>query len=157
MSNEIQEGIPEHSGSSRKSKSGGQMQPPLTPMIDVTFQLLIYFLVVTEFRKNEGQIPGSLPALAGAKQAVKPTSINIELRSTDVYHKTCEYVVDNRTAVTDPKALRATLAELKQQKGPDAAIVIRSGTAVRWKYCVEAFNAAVHNRFTKIGFGPAGM
>ncbi|MFP4052771.1 MAG: ExbD/TolR family protein [Phycisphaerae bacterium] len=33
----------------------------MTPMIDVTFQLLIYFLLATTLIVAEGQIPGNLP------------------------------------------------------------------------------------------------
>ena len=35
----------------------------MTPMIDVTFQLLLFFLLTCEFRESEGMIPGTLPKL----------------------------------------------------------------------------------------------
>lgn len=140
-----------------KTQGSDQLQPPLTPMIDVTFQLLLYFLLTTEFRKDEGQIPGTLPNITGKKSAVKPTRITIVIRPTGDVYEGCQYEVDNRPPVDNPQALRSTLQEFKGIKGKDAAVVIKSYGTVRWKFIVEAFNAAVYNRFNKIGFGSAGM
>jgi len=38
-------------------------QTPMTPMIDVTFQLLLFFIMTFEFRQSEGMIPGTLPVI----------------------------------------------------------------------------------------------
>jgi biopolymer transport protein ExbD len=151
---EEEEGRPRDLKAKRRGK--GSLQPPLTPMIDVTFQLLLYFLLTTTFRKDEGQIPGTLPNITGKQSAVKPTRIEIVLRPTGEVYEGCQYEVDNRPPVDNPKALRDLLNDLKQVKGVEAAIVIRSYSTVRWKFIVEAFNAAVYNKFKKIGFGSAG-
>lgn len=37
-----------------------KVQPPLTPMIDCVFQLLLFFLISSSFR-DEGIIPGAIP------------------------------------------------------------------------------------------------
>ncbi len=140
----------------KQQESSETLQPPLTPMIDVTFQLLLYFLLTTEFRKDEGQIPGTLPSLSGAKAAVKPTKIEIVLRPRGVYYEKCQYEVDGRPPVDHAEQLRNTLGDFKTIKGENAAVVIRSVGTVRWMYIVEAFNAAVYNRFKKIGFGSTG-
>ena len=64
-------------------RKAAALQPPLTPMIDVTFQLLLFFLLTCEFRPTEGVIPGSLPEngpLVGPKVApVRLDPITIRL------------------------------------------------------------------------------
>ena len=58
-----------------------KMQPPLTPMIDVTFLLLLFFLLATTFRQAEGQIAGALPQRMDAvtidRNIVKPIRMSI--------------------------------------------------------------------------------
>ena len=137
----------------KKDTGDGVEQPPLTPMIDVTFQLLIFFMVTIEFRAEEGQIPGSLPQTSGRPPAVPPVLINIKLKSTDVDYDTCQYIVDNNVPLLSAIDLQGELVRLKGEK-PDASIVIKTDQVVRWNFCVEAFNAAVRAKFTKIGFGP---
>ena len=53
----------------KRGRGKPKMQPPLTPMIDVTFQLLLFFLLTFQFREREGQIPGSLPNTGQGGQA----------------------------------------------------------------------------------------
>jgi len=45
----------------KRQRTRAKMQPPLTPMIDVTFQLLLFFILTMQFRQPEGQIPQELP------------------------------------------------------------------------------------------------
>ena len=48
------------------SDSGDRVdQPPLTPMIDVVFQLLIYFILTLHFKEVEGQLLSQLPKEKG--------------------------------------------------------------------------------------------
>ncbi len=131
-----------------------RLQPPLTPMIDVTFQLLLYFLLTTEFRRDEGQIPGSLPPVGGIRDRarIRPNLVEIVLTGTGTWRESCRYEIAGRPPVDGAAALRRTLAGVKQQAGAESAVVIRTRGAVRWRYAVEAFNAAVHGGFRKIGF-----
>ena len=137
----------------RRREEEPPIQPPLTPMIDVTFQLLLYFLLTADFRDKEGQIPGTLPNLAGAQSATKPKKIEIVLAPIGEFYEKCSYEVDKRAPVTTPSELQAILGELKGSMGEDTAVVIRSAGMVRWKFIVETFNSAVVHHFTKIGFG----
>jgi len=58
---------------------GTKAAPPLTPMIDVTFQLLLFFLLACQFRPQEGSLPGTLP---GGGDGPQPMPIKIALRPT---------------------------------------------------------------------------
>jgi len=70
----------------RREKPKVKMQPPMTPMIDVTFQLLLFFLLTCEFRETEGNIPGTLPSKGNIIQLVEqnppPEPIQIQVRAS---------------------------------------------------------------------------
>jgi len=125
-------------------------------MIDVTFQLLLYFLLTTEFREDEGQIPGSICGRGGGRPpVVQNPQVTITLRSTGDVFQSCQYEVDNRPPVDSPTSLRQTLEDLSNDYDRETTVIdLKCVGAVRWKYVVEAYNAAVHNRFGRISFHP---
>lgn len=51
----------------------------LTPLIDVVFLLLIFFIVASEFKKNETVLNLSLPSSQSSTQIVKKEEIVIEI------------------------------------------------------------------------------
>jgi len=58
-----------------------QPEPDISPMIDVAFLLLIYFLVTTTLQKNEADLSLTLPGVSktdSAKVKIKQTVIRIE-------------------------------------------------------------------------------
>ena len=136
-----------------------KMQPPLTPMIDVTFQLLLFFLLTTTFRQAEGQIPGSLPQ--------EPEQIRTELEMSIVkpivleLHRAADsevvFVLPNRLdGVREASALYDALVALREGYGSnEMPVVIRPEDDVPWQYAVEAFNQAVRADYRNIGFADA--
>ena len=138
-----------------REKGGGSekgIQPPLTPMIDVTFQLLLYFLLTADFREQEGQIPGTLP---GGTNVCEAPKIEIAIMPVGEMFQSCQYEVDNRPPVTTPRVLRETLEEMKKTFDTSRTVIhLKCAGAVRWKYVVEAYNAAVFNNFAQISFQP---
>ena len=136
-----------------------KIQPPLTPMIDVTFQLLLFFLLTTTFRQAEGQIPGSLPR--------PPEHIRPELEMTiikpivlDLYMAPGGEVVfalpGSPGGVREARELYDGLVALREAYGSnEAPVLIRPEDDVPWQYAVEAFNQAVRADFRNIGFADA--
>jgi biopolymer transport protein ExbD len=141
----------------RRKQGGGKQQPPLTPMIDVTFQLLLYFLMTSSFQPDEGQIPGSLPK-AGAASESPVTPIKIALRPAGTYQELVQYHVDRLPPITRPAELLEILKGRKQAYGDrdDIPVTIDVHSQVRWKYVTEAFNAASRAKFKKIAFATRG-
>ena len=157
-----------HFVSARKQRGRpeGPMQPPLTPMIDVTFQLLLFFLLTFTFRQAEGQIPGSLPAAAAALSVDVPETMEIVLRpapGATTEDRACSYLLRQGEQpirqTTSPRQLYDLLEAQKQKLGEFGAaevpVVIRAAKDVPWRYVVDAFNAAIRAEFQKIGFGEA--
>lgn len=139
----------------QRGQEDKQLQPPLTPMIDVTFQLLLYFLLTSTFREDEGQIPGSLPSQGGAAAQSTPLKpIRIVLEPRGAARELVQYDVSGLPPINRPRELHEVLQRLK--RSDEIPVVIKPRADVRWKYVVEVFNAAVAAKYKNIGFAGAG-
>ena len=147
----------QHYVSERKQRGQqeAKIQPPLTPMIDVTFQLLLYFLLTSTFKPDEGQIPGSLPKQGAAAASSTPRPpIRIDLRPRGINREYVTYEVDNLGAVDKQEDLYKVLMTRRQSPSVsgETPVQIRPWANVRWKRVVGAFNAAVRAKYENIGF-----
>lgn len=142
-----------------------RMQLNLTSMIDVIFQLLIYFVITASFAVGEGIIAANLPGAGqGSSAAELPkTPLNIIVASRGQY--SYQIRIDG---ISQAPADFAQLGELLQslqndptrgRRGaypPDNPIMIKPDGNVRWQHVVNAFNAAVAARYSNISFAQAG-
>ena len=150
-----------HYVSSRKKRARAKatMQPPLTPMIDVTFQLLIFFLVSFTFRQAEGEIPGTLPeqgegGITSADRLDEP--IRISMRSVGVQRTDVIYEVQGHPhVISTPQELGELLQGRAAKSGTEVPVIIRPSGAVQWRWVVEAFNQCVRAKFKNVGFATA--
>ena len=60
------------------------ISPDLTPLIDVVFLILIFFMVSSTFKKDELALLLTLPDASSATQEIKKEDINIELGKDEV-------------------------------------------------------------------------
>ena len=142
-----------------RGRKKAKLQPPLTPMIDVTFQLLLYFLLTCTFRPDEGQIPGSLPSEVGVttQQTAPLKPIRVVLQPRGQNRQSVQYEVDNLPPIDHPSELYRVLMGRQEAIGSnEVPVVIHARGDVRWKFVVEVFNAAVRAKFKNIGFAPTG-
>ena len=61
-----------------------QISPDLTPLIDVVFLILIFFMVSSTFKKEELALLLTLPDASSATQEIKKEELNIELTKDEV-------------------------------------------------------------------------
>lgn len=99
----------------------------MTPMIDVVFLLIIFFLVSSHLARQENRLPLDLP-LASTFDPVDPLSAPLTISVDDQ----ARWLVAGD--VVDLADLRSILADLRNQMGPDAAIRIRTDAAVQYQY-----------------------
>jgi len=129
-------------GTRRKARTA----MPMTAMIDVTFLLLIYFLLSTTFRQAEGQLPGTLPGPPRPDPPVLPISLRVHAIGAD-----CQSAVyslgGDIEPLRSPRELVDALRTRRERTDGDAIVVIRAGRAVRWRYIVEACNQAARANF----------
>lgn len=129
----------------------------LAPMIDVTFLLLIFFLVTTTFERAEGILTSDLPDVSGAQAVPLPLSpIVLRLTQTGPGHDEYAITIDGfDSAPKTTKDLSHFLREIQQQPGFDAQtpVVIVAQNEVRWDHIVACWNAALNANCERIAFG----
>jgi biopolymer transport protein ExbD len=140
----------------KRGRSKAKIAVPMTAMIDVTFLLLIYFILTINFRKLEGQIPGTLPK-AGASGAATmeklQTPIKITLHPTGEANEGVAYEVSGvHQRIVDPQILHAVLQKRAVAGGNKSPVIINARRDVRWRFVVEVFNQVVANEFANIAF-----
>lgn len=99
----------------------------MTPMIDVVFLLIIFFLVSSHLARQENRLPLDLPVAStyGPTDPERaPLTISID---RDAKFRVAGDVVD-------VASLRSILVDLRNQMGPEAAIRIRTDGAVQYRY-----------------------
>ncbi|MEM6458994.1 MAG: biopolymer transporter ExbD [Planctomycetota bacterium] len=139
----------------------------LTSMIDVIFQLLIYFVVTASFMIDEGVLTAMLPQGPGSPappDELPQQTIVIELTSSRDDPAVVGIAWDPRQTTADFAQLAAQL-DLERhdpEKGrfggtyaPDNPIEIQPDGEVRWQHVVDAFNAAIAAEYTNVRFAPA--
>lgn len=136
---------------------GGEKVPNLAPLVDVIMVLLIFFLLgATLDVITEGVLQTELDASSGpggqAQVSIVPT---VEINLEDVgegagviVHAMDEILTDQPFA-----ALRDMLAR-RRSMGADTEnpVVIGAGMSVRWRFVVQAMDAAVRAGFTNVQF-----
>ena len=140
-----------------KQRAPASMQPPLTPMIDVVFQLLLFFLLGCRFIQEEGQLQANLPPIAETEKITIPVDpIRISLRAAGENGDGVMIEisgVDN--ILTEVPKLYDYLVLFKQrQPSPDddVPVSIKPVGPVRWEHVVDAFNQAIRAKYKTIGF-----
>jgi biopolymer transport protein ExbD len=101
------------------------LAPDMTPLVDVVFLLLIFFLVSTAFKKEELALLLNLPASEAAVQTIQKEEVNIELSEDAIALK--------GKAVTF-EALDASLAAVRDKNSP---INVRIDKSVRYERIVR--------------------
>jgi len=114
----------------------------LTPLIDVVFLLLIFFLVATRFAQEDRELDVPLPDASEAKPltvAPKEIFVNID--------KDGRYFVDGQ--VLEPVELEDILLRAATNNPVNQSVVIRADKRVAFDYVVQAINlckkAGIHD------------
>jgi biopolymer transport protein ExbD len=106
----------------------------LTPLIDIVFLLLIFFLVATRFAEEERELDVMLPEASEAQPLVsKPQELFI-----NVDHRGRYYVTGK---ILELAELNQVLKTAWVNNPGRQSVVIRADKRCRWEYVVAAMNA----------------
>ena len=128
----------------------------ITPMIDVVFQLLIFFMVAAKFKTLEGKLLAYLPKDKGLKN-VKVEEQKLPIRVTLTWNVATRqakvYVGQSFTGIADQGGLAAAKKKVRQIKatGTDKA-EIDCDNKIPFRYVVETLNMLISSRLKEISF-----
>lgn len=128
----------------------------ITPMIDVVFQLLIFFMVAAKFKTLEGKLLAYLPKDKGLKN-VKVEEQKLPIRVTLTWNVATRqakvYVGQSFTGIADQGGLQAAKKKVRQIKatGTEKA-EIDADNKIPFRYVVETLNMLISSRLKEISF-----
>jgi len=109
--------------------------PDLTPVIDIVFILLIFFMVTSVFKKEEVILALNLPKLEASTQATEDKSITIELSKKELAIDGKKYSFENSK-------------ELFASYDKNIKILIRIDKEVEYERVMKLFDRLQQNRLT---------
>ena len=104
----------------------------LTPMLDVVFIMLIFFIVTASFVREAG-IDVNRPDAPMTESKPEDSNILVRISSTD------EIWIDRR--LVDPRAIRANIERLAAEN-PDGSVVIQASNRSTNKTLVQVMDAS---------------
>ena len=141
-----------------------KIQPPIIPVIDVVFNLIIFFMLTPSVSGGEGFLTTNLPTTSGPV-AGKPTIMEVRVRvklydvaangeyDPNGKNDYCTIQIEDQPVVRDFGALRSALAS-KRAAGLDTKtpILIHPTMGCLQMWVVRAFDSAVEAGFNNVQF-----
>ena len=121
-----------------------ELEISLTPMIDVVFLLLIFFMVTTSFNR-ESELKLNLPEANGSEVTEKK-SIMLSISADGIYYVNNRQLINQKLA-TLKSALRKAAGDTRSQP-----IVIQADAKTPHQFVVSALDVAGNLGFRKITF-----
>lgn len=150
-----------------RRRERGVRQLNLTSMLDVCFQLLIFFILTANFALNEGVLPADLPQGNPPNPVDVPPPeepLKIVLRPAGANHAGVAVWLETVGDIEDFEALYGKLRSWRFDEKTNASgiydadnpILIKPEGDVGWGHVVGAFNAVLRAKYTNVSFAPAG-
>jgi len=141
----------------RRRRRGLMPAVNIAPMIDVSFLLLIFFLVTTTFERAEGILSSAMPEERGERAAaalpISPIVVRVQQSGPDL--EDVRLSIDRFDDVPQRfDELPEFLSGVFEMPGfdRDTPVVIVAGNDVAWDHVVSCWNAAVRAGATQIAF-----
>lgn len=133
-----------------KVKDPGQIKSDLTPMIDVTFLILIFFIVTLRFKTLEGQLDASLPKNlgTGATPTIETQSIVMLVADPSADARRLRYEVGSQS-FANLDQLQAHLAGQDRQLTP---VTLDPREGIIHQDVLEVLDLLIRERFQQIAF-----
>jgi biopolymer transport protein ExbD len=126
----------------RRGGAGGGAVVDLTPLIDVTFQLLIFVLLTASFR-NESAFKVQLPKAKTQEPATEQNAVVVKISEEG------EIEIDRK--VVDPRELEIRLCRAQEENPEGVTINIKADKNTRHERLVEVMDLARTCKIKKMG------
>lgn len=142
-----------------RRSAGGGYDIPMTPMIDVVFLLLVYFVWTASFQMAELRLPGavSISASTGTAASAAPQEppppaadfdqVVIRVRWQDA---AARWQINDQV-VTNLAAVRETLVRIATIKA-DVPVVLHPDAVVPFGHVIDAYDVARQAGFSRVRF-----
>ena len=129
-------------GGLRHRRNRGTVAVEMTPLIDITFQLLIFFLLTATFQQANPSFKVKLPKAKNkdVSQDAKAMVVNINAKG--------EFQVDG--VVVDPRELEMRMCTAAEA-GSASGVNIKADEATDHRFVVQVFDTAKVCGFEKMG------
>ena len=114
-----------------KGKDGEETDIDITPMLDVVFIMLIFFIVTASFVKESGIDINKPPASNEPPPTDAPRPIVVEINELD------EIRIEDR--LIDTRAIKPTITRMKAES-PDSAVIVKVAKKSTTKTVVAAID-----------------
>lgn len=115
----------------------------LTPMLDMVFNLLLFFLAATTFAKEEVELDMRLPQAASGQVGGEAKQLVVNVTAEGSLH------VDGRAVTLE--ALRQKLAAA-QQRDAKQSVLVRGDRAAQFGVGIQVLDACRLAKITKVDF-----
>ena len=118
----------------------------MTPMIDVVFLLIIFFLVSSHLARRENELPLDLPTAASGE----------DMKDVETARVTLNVEGDGRLSLAgsqiDSGELASRLAAARKRQGKDLELRIRADRGVAYRHVSPVLRAAAENQIWNVSF-----
>ena len=118
----------------------------MTPMIDVVFLLIIFFLVSSHLQKQETQQELDLPVASSADNDIDPETPRVTINVLE----SGELLVSGRPL--DRAQLVPMLSAVRNEKGEGVEVRIRSSRSVPWSRIEPVMLSCTKSKIWNVGF-----
>ena len=140
----------------RKAQTGEIGRIQMAPMIDIVFQLLIFFLVASEVRPVEADFMANLPAGSGPRDAKVPPkdAYKVYLEKTDPNCTNVRVSINKEDLGPAPGGYQALVSRLKNVTNKEKMLLVIDGDPdVKLQFIALTLDAAVEADVPSITFG----
>ena len=138
-----------------RSSSSGSNAETMTPMIDVVFQLLIFFVWTSSFQIIEQVLPSNLSSATGKQEAVldqPPPEADFDQVVVRIgWDGNAPSFRINDTPVPSLAEVRTSLQRLYEVK-QDATVILHPDPNVPLEHVINSYDQAKQVRFEKVSF-----
>lgn len=118
----------------------------MTPMIDVVFLLIIFFLVSSHLARRENDLPLDLPTASSGQ----------DVKDTEAARVTLNVESDGRLTLAGSQVVPADLAgrlgAARKRGGADLELRIRADRGVSYRHVSPVLRAAAENQIWNVSF-----
>lgn len=114
------------------------LTPDITPLIDIVFLLLIFFMVSTVFKKEDLALLLNLPKVGEASKEIEVKEINLELNSKELAYNGNKISFEN---------LSKELTLIKKKEIP---IIVRIDKSVKYERIIKLLEILQNNELNNL-------